>query len=271
MKVISIIVPLFLSLVFTSCVFADSLAEQLQQVSVTVKSNSGQGSGVLISRKIDGQTVNFVITAAHVVDGLRSVREVIDSKTGQTKKVIEFKDAQIVQEVIEGGRRVGEFKMNAKVIKYSDAERGEDLALLWVRKKGLSEHNTKFFLDGDKTVVVGTNLYHVGSLLGQDGANSFLEGVLSQIGRTIELNNGEEVLFDQVNVGAMPGSSGGGVFLKNDGKYVGMLVRGAGPTFGLIVPVRRMWNWVDKNDIEWVMDDSAKIPSLKEILEMPVE
>ena len=56
-----------------------------------------------------------------------------------------------------------------------------------------------------------------------------------------------------------------------DGKYVGMLVRGAGETFNLIVPVRRMQSWVKSRDIEWVLDPNAPMPTLEYIKKMEVE
>ena len=46
---------------------ADKVPDYLQAISVTIKSQAGQGSGVVVSR--DDKT--FVFTAAHVVDGLR--------------------------------------------------------------------------------------------------------------------------------------------------------------------------------------------------------
>ena len=104
-----------------------ALYQHLQDVSVTVKSFAGEGSGVIVTREIANangkkEKVNFVWTAAHVVDGLRSIRVVI--KDGKPTTVVEFKDAQIVKELVENGRRVGEIKMEAKVIKYSDADNG---------------------------------------------------------------------------------------------------------------------------------------------------
>ena len=128
-----------LSAVSTATAQDNKLYQHLQDVSVTVKSGFGEGSGVIVTREVEvapnvKQKVNFVWTAAHVVDGLRSVR--VEIKNGKPQTLIEFKDAQIVKELVEDGRRVGEIKMEAKVIKYSDAENGEDLALLMVRKKG---------------------------------------------------------------------------------------------------------------------------------------
>ena len=266
---------LFLFVSIISFTFGESVkerkrvAQHLQNISVTIKSkngyNSSEGSGVLVVRQIGEDEVTFVWTAGHVVRNLREVREVI-TETGQPRKVIEFKDAQIVREMVEGGRRVGEVKMDAQVIKYSNADTGHDLALLMVRAKNYGKDSSKFYLnDEDPIIPIGTNLYHVGSLLGQMGANSMTTGIVSQIGRTLE-----KMEYDQTTVTAFPGSSGGGVFLT-DGRYVGMLVRGAGEGFNLIVPIRRMLGWAEKNDILWALDSGVDMPSLDGIDEIPVE
>jgi S1-C subfamily serine protease len=263
---------LVLSTMSIAC--AQNVAQHLQDISVTIKSGFSEGSGVLITREIvskDGSdkkiNINFVITCAHVVDNLRSTRQIIVD--GKPKTIVEFKDAQIVKELVENGRKVGELKMDAKVILYSHAENGEDLAILMVRKRGFVSANTEFYLE-EKTVDIGTNLFHVGSLLGQSGANSMTAGIMSQVGRVLNLGAGAGTVFDQTTVTAFPGSSGGGVFLTN-GKYVGMLVRGAGETFNLIVPVRRMKTWVKSRGIEWVLDPNAQMPTLEYIKNMEVE
>ena len=90
-------------------------------------------------------------------------------------------------------------------------------------------------------------------------------GIVAQVGRI----HGK-VEFDQTTVTAFPGSSGGGVYLQ-DGRYVGMLVRGAGENFNLIVPIRRMVRWAEDHDIMWALDPSLKAPSIKEIKKLPVE
>ena len=83
-------------------------------------------------------------------------------------------------------------------------------------------------------------------------------------------------MFDQTTVTAFPGSSGGGVYLSdkngdNSGKYVGMLVRGAGEGFNFIVPVRRMQDWAKKVNIEWALDTDAETPTLEELVTQPIE
>ena len=266
-------------LMMASLVLAQDLAQQLQDVSVTIKAGRSEGSGVLITRnvKTEGdkvEKINFVWTAGHVIDSLRSVRTVIVN--GQQKRIVEFKDAQIVKELTENGRRVGELKMDAKVIKYSDADNGEDLALLMVRKRSFIDVDARFFLEGDKITPIGTELYHVGSLLGQQGANSMTRGIMSKVGRVLNLGSSGGIVFDQTTVTAFPGSSGGGVFLSersgdNTGKYVGMLVRGAGEGFNFIVPVRRMHSWAEKYSILWALDTNEDVPGLSDITSLPIE
>lgn len=256
---------------------ADNTAQYLQDISVTINAENSQGSGVIITRELklkkDDESkakVNFIWTAAHVVDHLRKVRTVVDPASGTEKKVIEFGPVKIVKELTENGRKVGETKMEAKVIKYSDADSGHDLALLMLYKRNFVDVNTKFYLD-EEIPSIGTPLFHVGSLLGQSGSNSMTTGIISQIGRVLNFTGTQDIVFDQTTVTAFPGSSGGGVFLASDSRYIGMLVRGAGETFNLIVPARRMQEFAKKNKLEWALDESEKLPSLEEILEQPIE
>ena len=248
-----------------------SMADHLQNVSVTIRSegtfSNGEGSGVIFTRKDSkGNTVNFVWTAAHVIDNLRSTREVL---VGGTKKtLVEFKDPMIVKEIRQGGRTVGRLQMDAEVLKYSDADDGHDLALLRVRKFNFVEDTVTFNLSDD-IPKLGTDLLHVGSLLGQMGANSMTDGIYSQHGRLIKSLN--KYVFDQTTCTAFPGSSGGGVYLKSDASYVGMLVRGAGEGFNLIVPVRRMKDYCEKHKIMWALNPKLEMPSEDEIRKMSIE
>tara|TARA_R110000851_G_scaffold52364_1_gene124424 strand:- start:2130 stop:3119 length:990 start_codon:yes stop_codon:yes gene_type:complete len=244
------------------------VADFLQDISVTIRSEGqysrSEGSGVLITRKIDGELVTFVWTCGHVVDNLRTIRTIIEE--GAPIKVVEFDDVRIIKELVEGGRRVGEINMDATVVKYSDADDGEDLALLMVRAKDYGKASARFHLTAKSNIIpIGTELFHVGSLLGQMGSNSMTSGIVSQVGRI----HGK-VEFDQTTVTAFPGSSGGGVYLKN-GTYVGMIVRGAGEGFNLMVPIRRMKKWAMKHDIMWALDPAIKAPPVEEILNLPIE
>lgn len=237
-----------------------SIAEQLQSISVTITTNGGEGSGVIVKR---GE-YNYVLTAAHVVDSLRKTRTVIDPRTGTERKIVEFDDAAILQNLLEDGRKVGKIEMSARVICYSDADHGEDLAVLRVEKKNFIDSSAVFSQDDDPPPV-GADLYHVGSLRGQFGANSVTTGIISQIGRIFE-----NKLYDQTSCTAFPGSSGGGVFYR-DGRYVGMLVRGGGETFNLIVPIRRIRIWSNKMGLKFILDPSVPLPTEEELKRIPIE
>lgn len=248
------------------------IAQHLQDISVTIVAKNsmfggGEGSGVIKTRKVQsGETVNFVWTAAHVVSNLRKTKSVIDGRSGTSKTVVEFGDAMIVKSMVEDGRTVGKIEFMAEVIRYS-AE--EDLALLRIRKKDFVKASVSFFLeqkDGKHVIPpIGTELIHVGSLLGQLGSNSMTKGIMSQHGRLIN-----KVIFDQTTVAAFPGSSGGGVYLR-DGQLVGLVLRGAGETFNLIAPVRRIHDWAKSAKIEWAVDDKVAVPSDEELKKLPVE
>lgn len=236
------------------------MSQYLQNISVTIRATNGrqggEGSGVIFSRKDKaGNVVNFVWTAAHVVDILRTERRVV--VRGSTITLVEFKDAQVVKVIRQNGRAVGIVVLDAEVIKYSEADKGHDLALLRIRKLNFISSSASFYL-GKGVPPLGTPLYHVGSLLGQFGSNSMTDGIYSSHGRVIpEIN---KKVFDQTTVAAFPGSSGGGVYEKRTGRYVGMLVRGAGETFNLIVPVRRMVAWATANELMWALDASVPMP-----------
>jgi hypothetical protein len=273
MKILSSII-LGLALTFSS--FSGekkpTTAEHLQNVSVTIRSegewSAGEGSGVIFTRKDSkGNLVNFVWTAAHVIDNLRSERKVLVD--GVTKTIVEFKDPIIIKEIRQNGRTIGRLQMDAEVLKYSESEQGHDLALLRIRKLNFVTDTVTFYLEGDKIPPLGTDLLHVGSLLGQMGANSMTDGIYSQHGRLIKHLN--KHVFDQTTCTAFPGSSGGGVYLKSDARYVGMLVRGAGEGFNLIVPVRRMADYCEKHKIMWALDRKIAMPSEEELTKLPIE
>jgi hypothetical protein len=52
---------------------------------------------------------------------------------------------------------------------------------------------------------------------------------------------------------------------------MGMLVRGAGETFNLIVPVRRMIKWAKRADVEWAINDAIVPPTMTELEKIPIE
>ena len=271
------LITVWISLYVTFSVFSaekkQSIADHLQNISVTIRAegdfSAGEGSGVIFTRKDSkGNLVNLVWTAGHVIDNLRSERKILAG--GMPKTLVEFKDPVVIKEIRQDGRTVGRIQMDAEVLKYSESENGHDLALLRIRKLNFVTDSVVFYLNKD-IPPLGTDLLHVGSLLGQMGANSMTDGIYSQHGRIIKSLN--KRIFDQTTCTAFPGSSGGGVFLKHDdnARYVGMLVRGAGEGFNLIVPVRRIVEYCEKHKIMWALDEKMKMPTEDEIKKLPIE
>lgn len=237
---------------------AENIPQYLQDISVTIRAGRAEGSGVITN--VNG--VNYVWTAGHVVANLRTTRTVIDN--GSPKVVVAFDDVEVIKDLVEDGRTVGSLRFTAEVLRYSDSEHGEDLALLRVRKKNLSPFRVHFYMD-PKIPQLGTKLFHVGSLLGHDGSNSMTSGIISQHGRVL---NG--VVYDQTTCAAFPGSSGGGVYLE-DGRYVAMIVRGAGETFNLVVPMRRIHSWAKKVGVDFTIDPSVPAPEEDVLKSRPIE
>jgi S1-C subfamily serine protease len=237
-----------------------NLVQHLQAISVTVETEVGSGSGVLRTVVRDKEKTTLCLTAAHVIENLRSTKKVIDSKTGTERVVVEFEDAKIVKVLVADGRTVGKVEMFAEVIKYNQ---DEDLAVLKVRQKEFSSESVEF---AKTDAQVGVGLIHVGSFLGEKlGSNSLSTGIVSQLGRLIEHKT-----FTQTTVTAFPGSSGGGVY-NEQGLLVGMILRGSGEQMNYMCPVSRLSKWAKTANIMWVIDNSVKMPSDEELTKLPVE
>ena len=185
-----------------------------------MKVSRGSGSGTLVTRQVGDVTKTYVWTAGHVVR-----EEMQKDKT--------FKTVMVYQEYRYKGKLIGESKVKAKVIAYSDPEEGEDLALLEILQDNFRPVTVSatFDLSADLQEI-GTNLIHVGCTQGL--YNSVSYGVISQTDVDL-LKNGK--MFDQTSTMAYPGSSGGGMYLE-DGKYMGMLTRGGGAGLNFVVPMR---------------------------------
>jgi len=251
-----------------------TIINNLLNTSVTISVDGrGRGSGTLFTREVSvGVYRSYVWTAAHVVDDLRRTREVIDAK-GQKRTIVEFDDCQIYQEMIQDGRKVQQIFNEVRLICFSNAETGDDQALLEVRLRNYTQRSAMFYL-GEEIPAVGTELIHIGSLLGDLGSCSFTTGVTSQVGRLLAVTEySAEAVFDQTSAVAFPGSSGGGVYNMETGEYIGMLTAGIRNAQGFhwYVPVRRMRTWAKRMDLEWAMDASIPMPSEEELKAIPIE
>jgi len=78
-------------------------------------------------------------------------------------------------------------------------------------------------------------------------------------------------VFDQTSTLGYPGSSGGGVYLKENGACVGLLTRGMGPGLNFIVPARRLKTWAAAVGVMWALDPSVAMPTAAERAQLPLD
>ena len=276
-RLVSCVAALMLmsQLVIAAPITNQEIIDNLQSVSVTISVDGrGRGSGTLFTREVEpGIHKSYVWTAGHVVDDLRTTRNVIDKDTGTERIIVGFKDCQIYQETIQDGRKVKQEYLDCKIICFSNCETGDDQAVLEVRMRNYTTETTTFYL-GDEIPGIGTELIHVGSLLGDIGSCSFTTGVTSQVGRLLALDdNYAEAVYDQTSAVSFPGSSGGGVFNQETGQYVGMLTAGIRDAqgFAWYVPVRRQRAWAKTVNMEWAMDATVSMPSDADMKKIPID
>ena len=211
----SLILALLFCCAFCCNAFAQSQKEKvgahLQKCSVTLlKNRNDRGSGAIITRLVEGKKINFVLTACHVIDDLRTVTTII-GEDGTDRKEVKYRDAEILQEWIDSttGERVGETKMFARVI---TVDKDKDIALLRVKQAEWVNESIEFYL-GETIPGPGAECAHCGSPGGQDiGAGSVLWGNVARVGCRIEEFGSEP--FDQVNCSGLPGCLTGDTMIQ---------------------------------------------------------
>lgn len=258
-----------------SVCFSDDLnIENLDAAAITISSGNSEGSGSVINKVVlvngKEENVTFILTAAHVLEGVKVTRSQVIK--GVEKKIVEFKDPLILQDVYAKGRKIGSISFSAKVIRYSDSETGHDIAILMVYARDKFIHSVKFVQDKEYVPPKGMELIHIASMHGTAGSNSFTKGNLSQVGRLLDGVGTNSKIFDQVSCSALPGSSGGQILRASDGLYIGCLVRGGqGGQFNFIIPVRRLHEFSKETGVEFLFDEVAAPPSLEELLKGEIE
>lgn len=242
-SVLSFILVLILAAIAAGGTVAEpEVLDRLQANSVTVVAGDGSGSGTLFTRQVGNATITFVWTAAHVVEDETQIA--------------------IVKEYTQNGRRVRGEKLDCKVIRVSGDDNGEDLALLEVLERNWRPADGTTVFYGGEIPGVGTEVLHIGSLLGQIGHNSLTTGVVSQVGRLVAIGEGNKAsVYDQTDAVIFPGSSGGGLYLDT-GEYIGMPAGGIKDAqgFSWYIPIRRIREWAKTAKVEWAMDPNVPVP-----------
>jgi len=227
-----------------------------------IDNTKGYGAGVIITRKVGEETVHYVWTAAHVVAPLRSV-----TKNDKGEETVVFEDVIVTKEILDKGRKNGEIKVSAKVVKYSPDITGEDLCLLKINGNVFGDRNV-LFDQSDDWLDVGTDLIHVGSMCGHKETTVF--GTLAAQNAALDGK-----AYDELSMTVYPGSSGGGVFRKSGdkrGECVGLALRNMHyGSLGFMIPIRRMREYVKAEWIEWALDAKIPMPTMADLDKMRVE
>jgi hypothetical protein len=199
------------------------LQERMQSQTVIVKTDHGEGSGVVVKRG----DKTFVWTAGHVVKGVSEV------KVGQVYRY--------------HGKQAGSQTIPAHVIARLE---NTDAALLWVDAPPDKLTGAEW---ATETPGPGEKVWHCGNLLGANFDGSISEGVVSQVGvrPTAELGDWPWGVVDDCTVNAMPGSSGGPVF-NSAGEVVGLVVGGV-PGIPCYVPMREIFHGAIAQKIAWAV------------------
>ena len=187
--------------------YGDQLTD-LQNSTVVVKTPTGHGSGFLFTRTTEsGKAVQLIWTAAHVVEKIRENRGPCPLIT-------------IIQE-----DRIG----LAKILRYGDSQNGPDCAVLLVIVGNFPNSDLEFFKH--QSIKVGQDITHCGTPYSlEDNKQIVTFGTIAFVGRSFRWDDtSRKRIFDQCDINAGPGSSGGPVCDKQTGKILGLVIIRTGP------------------------------------------
>ena len=198
----------------------------LHNASVLVVVDGAQGSGTVFNR----DKRSFVWTAGHVVEGS------------------DFCKVKVVH---------GKVTYKARVVRYSSIRGGRDLALLEVVDGFIDCRPIRF---RRTPLTIGTPVTHVGSIFGSQNPRSISTGDVATPTRKLRMSVTNERLFDQYDITAYPGCSGGGIFVC--GEYVGMLTLGRRGTEAVhfAVPSHAIVRWAVSAGVPWAVDYTSPVP-----------
>lgn len=199
------------------------------------------GTGWLTHGK-DGTT--FVWTAGHVVIGA------FDSATKQWGKL------RILSKVIIDGNDTGadiSHDVDLLRISYCPEDSVEDLALLTLQEKRFKKPSV-FLPDEKEYPKLGEPLILAGCTGGPRRGVFISQGTLGR--RGIKIGNYQ---FDNSNMPAMPGCSGGPITDRR-GRVIGAIMAGRSECHGYFTPSRRIRAWVEKMNVQYALYSNIPEP-----------
>jgi len=228
------------------CCDGCSNSEMIAKTMIANKFGSRMGSGVVLYLEKHKKFVILTCKHLFVDENVTDVKELEKIKE-------DFNNGKSYVMCIKNNRghdnEVSEVKFKLKVIEISP---DYDLSLLEFSNDFSENDINKFFnkkltldMSEEEAYGVGSELMHVGSFFAVL-THSFSYGHVSSMYRTINVIGYGENILDQADMSTYHGSSGGPVFLKENGKLVGVLV--AGNSFGIsfFVPLRHIVKFMTK-------------------------
>lgn len=210
------------------------------------------GSGQIITRELNGQKTNFVLTCAHVVSSTNALNELPPHLHG-----LEFSlknTLTVIHRSLTKRGKASTLRVPAKIVAISFSR---DLALLQIIGPAFTDADTTFAPLTSNAITIGTSVYHIGSLNGLMGEQSYGEGYISQHDRHFD---DCPYPFTQTSTTVYPGSSGGGVFYRrgdHQGQYLGIVARSRGPQFSYLIPLEQIAQWTKEKRLGWIFDPHA--------------
>jgi len=230
---------------------------------VRIEAPNGVGSGTIIysepCESVEGKYNTYVITNHHVIASAINISKEWDSAL-QKEVQVERRSSVFVEifQYRNMSEPIGVLKVKADIMIYSDSDKAEDMAILKLRTEPKAAHIAKLlprdmadkYFAFDPTVAVGCSR----------GFNPMpSEGMVSRRNLTIRTFD-----YDMSSAQIAAGNSGGAMFLANTGELIGIpsmgvvagWMGGAIAHMGIFIPVERVYNFLDREHYDFLIDPS---------------
>lgn len=219
-----------------------NIFEQVQSHNITLVQNPtaqfGQiiWSGTMFTRKIDNQDVTFILTCGH---GIQS-----------------FSNIKCYRKIFKDGLHEKTYEYECKPIYHSYKY---DIAVYMLNSSISSDVKVL----KENLVQIGEPILNVGAFSSYQTSDCVTQGIVSRTDVYYELAPKNK--FDVSNCDVSGGFSGGGVYRKSDGAYIGFNALKIANTALAYKPIRDIKSQLKSEKLDWVINKKLKSPSMKEL------
>jgi S1-C subfamily serine protease len=138
---------------------------------------------------------------------------------------------------------------------------GFDVAVL-ITTNNVEIFESAIMVDLDDPPPVGEKIYAVGSP--KNLGSIVVEGIISK--RNCWLAD-QQQFYDILSAPVAAGFSGGGVYRRSDGKYLGLIsMKYTESGYGIMIPSNQILTFLESTKQRYIVDLAHEVPTLKEIL-----